>query len=65
LPKLIETITLQHKPDVAALQEVDAGHWDDAIEKALVDAGYDALYTRKNPEKKGGHGIATIWRRDL
>ncbi|KAJ3404774.1 hypothetical protein HDV05_006920 [Chytridiales sp. JEL 0842] len=65
LPKLIETIIGIQKPDVAALQEVDAGHWGDAIERALKEAGYDFVYTRKNPEKKGGHGVAIIWKRDM
>ncbi|KAJ3059525.1 hypothetical protein HDU99_006309, partial [Rhizoclosmatium hyalinum] len=50
--------------DAAALQEVDVDQWTAILNPSLVAAGFDVEHFRKNPEKKGGHGLAFVWRKD-
>ncbi|KAJ3296743.1 hypothetical protein HK104_001253 [Borealophlyctis nickersoniae] len=61
-PLIVDDITQKYKPDIACLQEVDG--FEDLLAPNLVQAGYDWVYLKKNPEKQGGHGLCIAWKKD-
>mmetsp|Transcript_8011 Transcript_8011/g.11950 ORF Transcript_8011/g.11950 Transcript_8011/m.11950 type:complete len:628 (-) Transcript_8011:201-2084(-) len=55
------------KGDIICLQEVQADHYEQNLQPALSDMGYDGLYKQKTRESMGQHGkvdgCAVFWRR--
>ncbi|KAJ3111871.1 Ribonuclease H2 subunit A [Phlyctochytrium bullatum] len=64
LPLIAKQLLEEFKPDVAALQEVDADHWQDVLGPLTEDAGYSHVFTSKNMDRRG-HGLVIMWKKNL
>ncbi|TPX74285.1 hypothetical protein CcCBS67573_g04439 [Chytriomyces confervae] len=53
-----------HSPHIVSLQEVCVDHWTHHLHALFTEAGFDSVYVKKDKEKKAGHGLAILWRRD-
>ena len=63
IPKIVDLLLNDHKPDIACLQEVDL--FDMFYKTRLEDSGYDFEYLRKDETKVTSHGIVICWKREL